>query len=322
MKNSLINDTQCRKNYLKINVKHKGVHKRNSDLPKRKRDRRHSNITTVIPHSDSSTPASDSVNNEKQPSREILEPNYHSSGRECLSSDKEKEQETREFRVITKTVSKNCYNLHQKSSNTDEDSKEIWDCHTADVNNIRKEKCPSLGICGRPDGNSVFNCGQCGKTFKTKYTLSIHLKMPDHTEKRPFVCNVCGKGFRLSSTLCRHKIIHTDRKPYCCPNCEKSFNRSSTLKTHMRTHNEQKAFVCDICGKGFHQKGNLRNHVFVHTGEKPFKCSECDRAFNKMSNLKFHMHTHSDNMPHCCKICRKRFLKKAELKQHIKEIHS
>ncbi|XP_067036934.1 fez family zinc finger protein 1-like [Acropora muricata] len=168
---------------------------------------------------------------------------------------------------------------------------------------------------------TIHRCNQCGKIFKTKYTLSIHLKMPDHTQSRPFVCNVCGKGFRLSSTLCRHKIIHTEKKPHKCEECGKSFNRSSTLKTHLRTHSDKKAFICDICGKGFHQKGNLRNHIMIHTGEKPFRCDQCNRAFNKMSNLKFHLHTHSDNLPYHCRTCRKRFAKKSDLNEHVDEVH-
>ncbi|XP_068743391.1 fez family zinc finger protein 1-like [Montipora capricornis] len=179
----------------------------------------------------------------------------------------------------------------------------------------------ATGVKNRSDKATVHKCNQCGKVFKTKYTLSIHLKMPDHTQSRPFVCNVCGKGFRLSSTLCRHKIIHTEKKPHKCEECGKSFNRSSTLKTHLSTHSDKKAFICDICGKGFHQKGNLRNHIMIHTGEKPFRCNQCNRAFNKMSNLKFHMHTHSDNLPYHCRTCRKRFAKKAELKEHVEEAH-
>jgi len=190
-------------------------------------------------------------------------------------------------------------------------------------------KCPHLNKANEVSGTgaknradkTVHRCNQCGKVFKTKYTLSIHLKMPDHTQSRPFVCNVCGKGFRLSSTLCRHKIIHTEKKPHKCDECGKCFNRSSTLKTHLRTHSDKKAFICDICGKGFHQKGNLRNHIMIHTGEKPFRCNQCNRAFNKMSNLKFHMHTHSDNLPYHCRTCRKRFSKKTDLKDHVEEAH-
>ncbi|XP_077445587.1 uncharacterized protein LOC144066114 [Stigmatopora argus] len=114
-----------------------------------------------------------------------------------------------------------------------------------------------------PSGDKLYECTQCGKTFRNKYHLKSHLMT--HTGEKPFSCSVCGQAF----------------------------SRKQNLKTHTRTHTGEKPFLCSVCGKTFRIKGNLKEHFKTHSGEKCFACAFCVHRFSTNATLKRHLRTHT-----------------------------
>lgn len=55
-------------------------------------------------------------------------------------------------------------------------------------------------------------CDICGKSYKTKSALSIHMTI--HTNKSAHECNICGRQFTQRGALVRHMPMHTGEKPH------------------------------------------------------------------------------------------------------------
>ncbi|XP_074037007.1 uncharacterized protein [Leptinotarsa decemlineata] len=164
-----------------------------------------------------------------------------------------------------------------------------------------------------------FQCEICSKSFTAKNSLKLHERI--HTGDKPFQCKICSKSFSYNSNLKTHEKNHTGDKVFQCKICSKSFIHRGDLKIHEKIHSGDKSFKCKICSKSFIQRGTLKSHERIHTGERPFQCKVCSKSFTEKSNLKKHEKIHTGDKPFKCKVCSKAFSRCSTLKRHEK-IHT
>uniref|UniRef100_A0A4W4GBK8 C2H2-type domain-containing protein n=1 Tax=Electrophorus electricus TaxID=8005 RepID=A0A4W4GBK8_ELEEL len=201
------------------------------------------------------------------------------------------------------------------------------------------------GSDGPGMGEKSSRCGQCGKTFTTRFYLKIHQRI--HTGERPYTCLQCGKRFYCNSHLISHQRCHTGEKPYSCEECGKSYSHLNSLKLHQRSHTEEEAYdsksagalaqllpdardhgsarfkiyPCRECGKRFTQRNRLVSHQWVHTGSKPFRCEECGKGFTQRTRLITHKRIHTGEKPYHCQLCGKMFSRQDNCLRHVR-LHS
>ena len=127
----------------------------------------------------------------------------------------------------------------------------------------------------------IFPCDYCddGKQFMSKQDLHDHID-EFHDE---FKCPNCGKCFKNKFKLAIHmKNKHTKLKYKCDYDlCEKSFSSHADLKDHRAVDHKDdaKKFSCQFCQKSFNVKRYLDDHIRItHEGNK-FECEECKYLF-------------------------------------------
>lgn len=74
-------------------------------------------------------------------------------------------------------------------------------------------------------------CDKCGKRFKTRYGLNLHIKKHDRTFK--YQCSMCERGFNQAVAYRYHWSSHTKVTSDRCKHCKKEFLSQGSLKRHM-----------------------------------------------------------------------------------------
>lgn len=79
----------------------------------------------------------------------------------------------------------------------------------------------------------TYNCHNCEYSTKKQMLLKRHL-LSQHSDEKPHVCLTCGKTFKLKRALTVHVAQHNNTKSFKCTFCERVFASSTNFYTHRK----------------------------------------------------------------------------------------
>ena len=162
-------------------------------------------------------------------------------------------------------------------------------------------------------------CGECEKSFKTKFQLRIHSYQ--HSGQKPFECKKCDKRFATQTKLKSHLKTH---EGYVCgrEECDYKTCKWSELRKHVSIEHKN-CLKCEVCNKSFTNGYNLNLHkqtIHSNPNEK-IVCSyeNCNKSYSRKSNLMTHIRVEHEKQVFKCpkEECLMTFLHKKSLDKHL-----
>lgn len=208
----------------------------------------------------------------------------------CSSQKKENHSLNKREYNPTKTL------LGPKMFHCEQCGKAFWSLGAYSHHKQNQTQCADFRLRkGLPPVNGYPRCGAkvacpvCGRKFRHKGIMALHMRKHENGDHR---CEVCGRSFRLFSSLLRHQVVHSSqllpppvksfqyqveqvkKNTYSCPDCGKLFSRAKALQFHMKSHGYETGYSpsslgspvtpedlqCATCLAHFNSKASLRAH--------------------------------------------------------------
>lgn len=201
------------------------------------------------------------------------------------------------------------------------DAKKRLKCDLCDKT-FGSKQSKSVHVKVHHGGERPHKCQECGATFPYARSLSLHsIKHRRTNSSKGYACDLCGKVLNHPSSVIYHKESEHGGQSYVCGKCGKSFKHKQLLHRHQLVHSQVRPFTCKICGATFKTNTNLVNHESLHSGVKKFTCDICKQKFAHKTSLTLHLRWHAGYKPFVCVVCNKTFSQKGNLSEHMR-IHT
>ena len=107
----------------------------------------------------------------------------------------------------------------------------------------------------------LFKCDRCGETYHFESELNAH--KIKHRKNPSYQCmkSKCGKWFKRKWELTIHLEVHSKTRHECdYEGCTFWTKTKKQLKEHQRSHSDDRTHICKVCDKGFKYRSGLKRH--------------------------------------------------------------